>query len=48
MKVSASRWVLIGYAAYLVLPLYWLLSMAIRTNAAAETQPAHRRPIVTY
>ncbi|MGI9262033.1 MAG: carbohydrate ABC transporter permease, partial [Woeseiaceae bacterium] len=28
-----SRWILIGYAAYLVVPLYWLLSMAMRSNA---------------
>ncbi|MFB3079613.1 MAG: carbohydrate ABC transporter permease [Lysobacterales bacterium] len=33
MKRSLSRWVLVGYAIYLVLPLYWLLSMAVRTNA---------------
>ena len=32
MKGSASRWVLIGYGFYLLLPLYWLLSMALRTN----------------
>jgi len=31
--MSLSRWVLIGYAVYLVLPLYWLLSMALRSNA---------------
>ena len=32
MKGSVSRWVLVGYGIYLLLPLYWLLSMAIRTN----------------
>ena len=31
-KRSFSRWVLVGYGIYLLLPLYWLLSMAIRTN----------------
>jgi len=30
---SLSRWVLAAYGIYLVLPLYWLLSMALRTNA---------------
>ena len=33
MKGSLSRWVLVAYCIYLVLPLYWLLSMALRTNA---------------
>ncbi len=33
MTSSTSRWILIGYCLYLVLPLYWLLSMAVRTNA---------------
>ena len=33
MKRSLSRWVLVTYCIYLVLPLYWLLSMALRTNA---------------
>ena len=33
MKRSLSRWVLVAYCLYLVLPLYWLLSMALRTNA---------------
>jgi len=33
MKTSLSRWVLIGYAVYLIVPLYWLLSMALRANA---------------
>ncbi len=33
MKRSLSRWVLVGYCIYLVLPLYWLLSMAMRSNA---------------
>ena len=28
-----SRWVLLGYCVYLVLPLYWLLTMALRSNA---------------
>ena len=28
-----SRWVLIGYCVYLLLPLYWLLTMALQTNA---------------
>ena len=32
MKRSVTRWVLVGYTIYLVLPLYWLLSMAVRTN----------------
>ncbi|MGI9204315.1 MAG: carbohydrate ABC transporter permease [Woeseiaceae bacterium] len=31
--MSRSRWILIGYVAYLLVPLYWLLSMAIRSNA---------------
>jgi len=30
---SLSRWVLVAYGIYLVLPLYWLVSMAVRTNA---------------
>jgi len=33
MKTSFSGWVLIGYAVYLIVPLYWLLSMALRANA---------------
>ncbi len=33
MKVSASRWVLVAYGIYLLLPLYWLMSMALRSNA---------------
>jgi len=33
MKRSLSRWVLVAYCLYLLLPLYWLLSMALRTNA---------------
>ena len=33
-KASFSRWMLVGYCTYLVLPLYWLLSMAVRTNDA--------------
>ena len=28
-----SRWILICYGIYLVLPLYWLVSMALRSNA---------------
>ena len=32
-KFSISRLVLIVYGIYLLLPLYWLLSMALRTNA---------------
>jgi len=32
MQRSLSRYVLIGYGIYLLLPLYWLLSMALRTN----------------
>jgi len=32
MTRSLSRWVLVGYGVYLLLPLYWLLSMAVRTN----------------
>ena len=31
--MKLSRWVLIGYIVYLLLPLYWLLSMALRSNA---------------
>jgi glycerol transport system permease protein len=33
MTRSLSRWVLIAYGIYLMVPLYWLLSMALRTNA---------------
>ena len=33
MKFSASRLVLVGYGIYLLVPLYWLLSMALRNNA---------------
>jgi len=32
-RLGASRWVLLLYAVYLLLPLYWLLSMALRSNA---------------
>ena len=32
MKTSGGRWVLVAYSVYLLLPLYWLLSMAIRSN----------------
>ena len=28
-----SRWVLAGYCVYLILPLYWLLTLALRSNA---------------
>ena len=28
-----SRWVLIAYCLYLLVPLYWLLAMALKTNA---------------
>jgi len=27
-----GKWVLLGYGIYLLLPLYWLLSMALQTN----------------
>jgi glycerol transport system permease protein len=30
---SSSRWALVIYCIYLVLPLYWLLTMALSTNA---------------
>ena len=33
MKLSSSRIVLFCYGVYLLLPLYWLLSMALRHNA---------------
>ena len=33
MRRSSGRWVLIAYGIYLLLPLYWLLSMAVQTNA---------------
>ncbi len=33
MKRSPGRLLLLGYSLYLVLPLYWLVSMAVRTNA---------------
>ena len=33
MKRSLTRWVLVIFSIYLVLPLYWLLSMAIQSNA---------------
>jgi len=33
VKSSLTRWVLVGYGVYLLLPLYWLLSMAVSTNA---------------
>lgn len=32
MKTSISRWVLLGYGVYLLLPLYWLMTMAVQTN----------------
>ena len=28
-----SRWVLAAYCFYLILPLYWLLTLALRSNA---------------
>ncbi|MAR29194.1 MAG: sugar ABC transporter permease, partial [Gammaproteobacteria bacterium] len=28
-----SRWVLAAYCVYLILPLYWLLTLALRSNA---------------
>ena len=28
-----SQWILLGYCIYLILPLYWLLTMALRSNA---------------
>ena len=33
MRRNPSRWVLIAYGIYLLLPLYWLLSMAVQSNA---------------
>ena len=30
---SVSRWVLVFYCIYLLLPLYWLMTMALRTNS---------------
>ena len=33
MKASLSRVVLWAYGIYLLVPLYWLLSMALRSNA---------------
>ncbi len=33
MKRSFTRWVLVIFSIYLVLPLYWLLSMAMQSNA---------------
>ncbi len=40
-----STWVLVGFCLYLLLPLYWLFSMAIRDNAdivgGFELIPAH-------
>lgn len=46
MKSSLTRWVLVGYAVYLLLPLYWLLSMAVSTNAeiVGEFSPIPRSP----
>ncbi len=29
---SYSRWLLVGYGVYLLLPLYWLFTMAVREN----------------
>ncbi|HCY04534.1 MAG TPA: sugar ABC transporter permease, partial [Gammaproteobacteria bacterium] len=31
--LSASRWLLVVYCLYLLLPLYWLSSIALQTNA---------------
>ncbi len=33
MNRSLTRWILVGYGLYLLLPLYWLLTMAVRSNA---------------
>jgi glycerol transport system permease protein len=33
MNRSLTRWALVAYCIYLVLPLYWLLSMALQSNA---------------
>ena len=33
MSRSLTRWVLAAYGIYLLLPLYWLVSMAVRSNA---------------
>lgn len=33
-KFTISRWLLFGYCLYLLLPLYWLLTMALRSNRA--------------
>ena len=30
---SVSRWVLVAYCIYLLLPLYWLMTMALRSNS---------------
>ena len=30
---SVSRWVLVFYCIYLLLPLYWLMTMALRSNS---------------
>jgi glycerol transport system permease protein len=31
--LSTSRWLLVGYCVYLLLPLYWLASVALQSNA---------------
>ena len=42
---SVSRWVLVFYCIYLLLPLYWLMTMALRTNSDItgkfEVIPSH-------
>ncbi|MEP0202345.1 MAG: carbohydrate ABC transporter permease [Halioglobus sp.] len=47
-KFSISRLVLIGYGIYLLLPLYWLLSMALRTNADIVGDFSLLPPAVTF
>ena len=32
-RYRLSRWVLAAYCVYLILPLYWLLTLALRSNA---------------
>ncbi|MEM7097989.1 MAG: carbohydrate ABC transporter permease [Pseudomonadota bacterium] len=33
-----SKWVLVGYSIYLVIPLYWLLTIALQRNADVVSQ----------
>ena len=33
MRRNPGRWILIAYGIYLLLPLYWLLSMSVQSNA---------------